>query len=160
VKVIGCGHPDRGDDAAGVLVARRLREWGIETRDATALLEAWAPDDVVIVVDATVTGERPGTVRVWDGKELPASMPCRTSTHGFGVAEAIGLAKALDRLPKRLQVYGIEGKRFALGDGVSPEVAGAVEVVAARIARDVRGDDVDDVSPGVAGHCPRHSKLE
>ena len=27
--ILGCGNPDRSDDAAGVLVVRRLRELGI-----------------------------------------------------------------------------------------------------------------------------------
>jgi hydrogenase maturation protease len=120
-----------------VLVARRLRELGFEALDQSALLDLWqAPDDVVIV-DAVVSGSSPGTVRVWEGHDLPRAEACRSSTHGLGVADAIGLARALGRPPRRLRVFGIEGAHFALGDGVSPEVETAVEQVASQIAREL-----------------------
>jgi hydrogenase maturation protease len=38
------------------------------------------------------------------------------------VAEAIELARALSNFPQRLVVYGIEGKNFAAGVGLSAEV--------------------------------------
>ena len=37
-------------------------------------------------------------------------------------------------LPKRLRVFGIEGRRFDVGSGISPEVVSATEEVAKRIA--------------------------
>ena len=58
--IIGCGNRDRGDDGAGILVAERLRELGIEANtrsgEAVDLIEAWKSADDVIVVDAVVTG--------------------------------------------------------------------------------------------------------
>src|ERR1039458_5833058 len=58
--IIGCGNRERSDDGAGILVAERLRELGIEadTRigDAADLIEAWKGADDVILVDAVVTG--------------------------------------------------------------------------------------------------------
>jgi hydrogenase maturation protease len=86
------------------------------------------------VIDAVVTGAAPGTVHVWDGQRLPAFAMSSASTHGLGVAQAIELARTLDRLPARLRVYGIEGKEFAIGSAVSPEVEWAVEEVVERIA--------------------------
>ncbi|HKC86245.1 MAG TPA: hypothetical protein VKG02_09745 [Blastocatellia bacterium] len=38
------------------------------------------------------------------------------------MAEAIELARALGNIPQRLMVYGIEGKNFAAGVGLSAEV--------------------------------------
>ena len=136
LRVIGCGNADWGDDGAGVLVARRVRAWGIDAREATSLLDAWEPGDDIVVVDAMVSGRDAGTIAVWDDDEVPAERTCRTSTHGVGISEAIRLAKALDRAPARLRVYGIEGRQFDVGGVVSPEVARAVETVSARIARD------------------------
>ena len=94
VRVIGCGNADRGDDGAGVLVARRVRAWGIDAREATSLLDAWEPGDDIVVVDAMVSGRDAGTIAVWDDDEVPAERTCRTSTHGVGISEAIGLARA------------------------------------------------------------------
>jgi len=143
--IIACGNADRGDDAAGLLVGRRLRELGIDvceqTGEAVELMESWRDaglDCEVILIDAVVTGARPGTVRVWDAREAPVVGDfLRCSTHAFGVAEAIQLAKILDLLPPRMQIYGIEGKQFEMGGAPSTEVLLAVDEVAARIAREV-----------------------
>jgi hydrogenase maturation protease len=58
----------------------------------------------------------------------------QVSSHGFGVAEAINLARILQLLPKSLTVYGIEGKNFGIGETVSPEVLKSVEDLAQQIA--------------------------
>ena len=133
MRIICCGNPERGDDGAGALVAARLRDLGVEaetrTGEASELLEAWRGADHVVVVDAVETGAPVGTVWRWDGWQ--ASFPVRssTSTHGLGLSEAITLARVLDRLPERLRIYGIEGRRFEPGTEVSPEVKLAVEEV-------------------------------
>ena len=134
MKIIGCGNADCGDDAAGVLVARRLREWGLDAREATSLLDAWEPGDEVVVVDAMMSGREIGAIATWDGDDVPSERTFRVSSHGLGLIEAIRLARVLDRSPARLRVYAIEGRRFAVGSDVSPEVMRAVEAVSAAIA--------------------------
>src|ERR1017187_7447859 len=140
--IIGCGNRQRSDDGAGILVAERLRELGIEadTRigEAADLIEAWKGADDVIIVDAVVTGAPVGTVQAWDDRQPLTTIRATASTHGLGVAEAIELAHVLDRLPARLRVYGVEGRRFEPGSGISPEVQRAVEEVVQRIIADVR----------------------
>jgi len=141
VLIIGLGNPDRGDDAAGRAVAARLKarvpsdmrviESGGE---ATALLALFGEMDEVILVDAAMSGAAPGTVERFEAHEAP--LPAArfgVSTHGFGLAEAIELARALGQLPRRCVVYAIEGRSFALGDPLSPNVETAVDAVVARI---------------------------
>ncbi len=139
--IIGCGNRQRSDDGAGILVAERLRELGIEaymrTGEALELIEAWKGADDVIVVDTVVTGAPSGTVQVWDGRHQLAPIRINTSTHGLGVAEAIELAYVLGHLPIRLRVYGIEGRRFELGAEISPQVQRAVAEVVGRIIADL-----------------------
>ncbi len=94
------------------------------------LLDRWVGADEVIVVDAVSSGAPPGTIHRLD----PLAEPIQTalsqgSTHALGLAEAIELARALDRLPSSLAVYGIEGERFTAGEELSPAVARAVEHV-------------------------------
>ena len=134
LKVLGCGHLDRGDDAAGVLVARRLREWGIDAKEVVSLLDAWDAGDDVVIVDAMESGREVGTVAVWDDDDGPRDPSFRTSTHGFGVAEAIQIARALGRAPRRLRVYAIEGGSFRIGGSVSAAVLKAIDAVSAQIA--------------------------
>ena len=130
--MIGVGNDDRRDDAAGLATARRLRsERGARVIEqaggAAELLEAWAGEPSVIVVDAMISGAPVGTVRRFDARRepLPAA-PAGASTHGLGLAEAVGLARALDRLPARLVLVGIEGADFSPGRGLTPAVAAAV----------------------------------
>jgi hydrogenase maturation protease len=139
-RIIGCGNTDRADDGAGLLVARRLRELGLDSiehsGDGFALLELWHGSDDVVLVDAMQSGAPPGTVSVWDATAsalAPASFCC--STHVFGPAEAIELGRALNRLPRRIRVYGIEAAQFHPGGEPSREVLAAVE----RVTRELAG---------------------
>lgn len=150
MRILCCGNRDRGDDAAGVLVAERLREMGVSAEvhdgDPLAILDSWNPSDDVIVVDAMVTGAAAGSVQVW-GIPLPANVSgAAASTHGLGVTEAIRLAYILGRLPRQLRVYGIEGKTFQPGAGISREVQQAVE----RVARQIAGE----LAPALAANHP------
>ncbi len=138
MRIIGCGNADRGDDAAGILVARRLRELGLDSiehaGDGFALLELWHGSDDVVLVDAVLSGAAPGTVSVWEpGSEPLKVQDCGCSTHGFGPAEAIEIGRALGRLPRRIRVYGIEAAQFEPGSTAGPEVLEAVERVAGEL---------------------------
>ena len=141
-RVIGCGNLHRSDDAAGVLVADRLRELGVPAEvqpgSAFELVESWYKDDDVILIDAVVTGSPAGTVHVWDGRAPKVPSNPQVSSHGFGVPEAINLARILQLLPHSLRVYGIEGKNFGIGETVSPQVLRSVEQVAQQIADPAR----------------------
>jgi len=133
----------RSDDAAGLAVARLLE--GLEGAEVleregepTGLLDAWEAADTVWLVDAVSSGAEPGTVHRHDAseQELPAAL-FRTSTHHFGLAEAVELARALGRLPERTVVYGIEGASFRTGETLSPEVEAAVTRVADTVREEV-----------------------
>jgi hydrogenase maturation protease len=128
--IIGIGNEYRSDDSVGLIVARRLKERLAnsaivieQSGDGAALMEAWRGAFMVIIIDAVISGAAPGTIKRFDASAhlLPKS-GFRCSTHAFGVAEAIELAGALGELPERLAIYGIEGKDFAAGVGLSPEV--------------------------------------
>lgn len=139
--VIGCGNPDRGDDVAGLLVAERLREAGYPAckhqGDGLSLLDAWQESQHVLLVDAVVTGRPLGAITLWDAHTAPVEREVfGCSTHNFGVAEAIRLGRALDRLPSKLEICGIEAAHFAPGAAPSPEVLAAVERVAAQIIKE------------------------
>lgn len=149
VAVIGLGNRWRGDDAAGLEVAPALRSFvgdarsaaasaGIHGRarvvefegDPAALIDRWRRTDDVVLVDAVVSGSPPGAVHRLDASDDPLpSAFARSSTHVFSVAEAIELARALDRMPRRLRIYGIEGEDFGHGTPLMPAIRQAVDVV-------------------------------
>lgn len=145
IVIIGVGNPYRGDDEAGLVVVQRLRPRlrGVEVLESdgepTRLLDAWDGAFLAIVVDAVHSHNAPaGHVHRFDigpeGLEFPESLP---STHGMGPGDAIGLGRALGRLPDRLIVYGIEAYEFDEGASLTPPVAAAIEEVVERIEREV-----------------------
>jgi hydrogenase maturation protease len=141
VVVIGIGNPDRGDDAFGRMVAGRLRgrlprhvRLIEQDGEATSLLEQLASSDTAILIDAAVSGGEPGDIQRFDAvsKPLPAAR-FGLSTHGFGLGEAIELARILGQLPPRCFVYVVEAASFELGAALSPELVPAIDEVAARV---------------------------
>ena len=152
--IIGVGNEYRRDDGAGIVVARRLRArlpagvTVIENSDEGAsLMEAWQDAASVILVDAVASGAEPGAIHRFDafGRQLPLGF-FHYSTHAFSVAEAVEMARALDRLPATLIVYGIEGQDFSFGVGLSAAVERAAASVVERVMEELcaaTGADTD-----------------
>jgi hydrogenase maturation protease len=147
LKVIGVGNEWRGDDAVGLLVARRLKAdpWPeVEIAECrgtvTAVREAWKGAAGVIVVDAVVSGGTPGAIYRFDahGAGVPVALSRSVSSHGWGVAEALALGQVLKELPPWLIIYGIEGQTFGPGQEVSQEVEAAIPEVVRRIRREIQ----------------------
>ena len=139
IAVIGVGNEYRCDDGAGIAVARALTDLqGVRVMElpgeGTEIIEAMAGYDEVVLVDASSSNSHPGKVTVYDASEK--RLPVRFfhySTHAFGLAEAIEVARALGRLPDRVRVYAIEGHRFEAGTDLSIAVREAVSTVVGEI---------------------------
>ena len=134
--IIGVGNRDRGDDGAGVAVVEALTECATYVVDAGALdmFNLWSETDDVVVVDAMRSGARPGTVRSFDVRETPLPGETFASTHSFGPAAGIELARALGRMPTSIEVIGIEAGDLTVGVNLSPPVVQAVHEVTRRLA--------------------------
>jgi hydrogenase maturation protease len=145
VLVIGIGNEYRSDDAAGLIVARRVREKALKqvevieaSGEGAALMEAWKEARTAILIDAVCSGAEAGAIHRIEAHRQPLPKKfSRYSTHSFSLTEAIELARALKELPPRLIVYGIEGRRFAAGVGLSPEASEAAARVVDSILREL-----------------------
>lgn len=135
--IIGVGQPWRGDDAAGLVAVERLRERGVDADlaehhgEGLGLMQMWEDRPRVVLIDAAESGAAPGTLHRFtagpdDGPGPMAARIFRTSSHAFGVYEAIETARVLGRLPKRLIVHAVEGVRWDLGAPLSPRVDAAL----------------------------------
>lgn len=156
--VIGVGNALRGDDAAGLHVARRLRERGLQnvhesSGETASLMELWQGMDAVLLADAAQSGAPPGTVTRLDAstQPLPAAF-LHCSTHAFGLAEAVELSRSLGTLPPKVIIFAVEGKTFEHGAPLSPEVErGVVEAVNQISRNEVPGLRTHTLKPGVRG---------
>jgi len=151
VRFVGCGTLDAGDDAVGLLAVRAARDeleaiGGVEvleTRSGLNVLHLLEDVDAVVLVDAvrTLGGRRaPGEiVRAEAGPEgLPAEIGSSLSSHGLGLAEAVGLATALGGRPC-VVFLGIEVADVTAGRALSPAVAAAVPEVVRRLVEEAEG---------------------
>ena len=135
VALLGIGQELRGDDGAGVAVARGLSplahprflviEAGHAPENHTAPLRRFRPD-LVLLVDAAEMGDRPGTVRwlAWEETSglsasthtLPLYMLARYLVHAIGC---------------EVVLVGIQPAHTDLDRPLSPAVAGAVGALSA-----------------------------
>lgn len=139
VRLVGLGSELRGDDAAGLLVARRTRALTggrapVEevSGDLDGLIQALLGDGEVIVVDAVRSPGIEGEILTLDPDLMARGET--GSSHGLGLVEAAGIARALGGKAS-LHLCGIRGRNFAVGAPVTPEVAHASERLAVAIAR-------------------------
>lgn len=150
VLIIGIGNPFRRDDGIGPTVAGRIAALGLpgvevrlESGEGTKLMQSWAGQDEVIVIDAVRSGEQPGRVHVLEAHHVPVPTAYfHYSSHAFGLAEAIEVGRVLGELPPRLIVIGVEGRDFASGSGLSPELDAVVPLVAETIHGLIRSGNI------------------
>jgi hydrogenase maturation protease len=136
VLVAGIGSPWRGDDAAGLLVIEQLRLlwpqqdgsvklWQGET-PGPELMDLWRGARCAILVDAVMSGARPGAIHRLDLLRQPIPWRTAVSSHTLDLAAVVELARVLDRLPGQLILYGIEAETVEQGACPSASVASAL----------------------------------
>jgi hydrogenase 3 maturation protease len=151
LAIVGVGHELRGDDAAGLLVARQLvqawqqRSWspagdrlliieaGHAPENHTGPIRRFAPD-LVLMVDAAQMNEPPGCVRWLAWQEISG---LSASTHTMPLYM---LAKYLtSELGCDVALIGIQPADTALGAPLSPPVQRAINQVAQALAGSCEG---------------------
>lgn len=154
--VVGVGNRSRGDDAVGPLTIESFRhrlgsasnrvDTRVLTGDLVDLVLSWRFDQDVVLVDAMVGGGAPGTIAETDGLDhnLPQSRHA-ISSHGVGIAEAVELARLLNRLPRSLTIIAVEGGAFEHFEPPSQAVAASIPAVVDRLIErfDVAEQEMD-----------------
>jgi len=136
VLVLGLGNPLRRDDGIGPRVIQELQQRdlpeGIEVIDGGTggldilrVIEGW--ENVLVVDAANVDGGRgeiaPGEfVRFTPDEARLGASPEGFSLHHAGLAEALALARALERPLPSIVVFGVQPSDVGWGEGLTPEV--------------------------------------
>jgi hydrogenase maturation protease len=157
--VVGIGNPDRGDDGVEPAIAQRVSGRvppGVSVLelggDVLALIESWAGIPSVIVVDAVAPIAEPGRFHRLDLAKNPLPVAfAPPSTHAFGLAETVELARSLGKLPPFLVAYLVKGEQFEPGAPLSPTVAKAVEKVVERVSQELSAILGTPQAQGTAG---------
>ncbi len=140
IAIVGVGNELNGDDAAGVLVLRRLQAAGVQREDLllveggpapenfTAVLRRFHPA-LVLIIDAAHLDSPPGTLACIDASNtdgleasthtLPPSVLASFLAHEFGC---------------RVLILGIQPEQLEFDQPVSAPVARAVEALTADLS--------------------------
>jgi len=111
-RVIGIGSPFGADQLAWLaidhLAGKGLTECELIKLDrpGSRLLQQLQGAHRVILLDAVALDEAPGSATHLSPESLEQVM-CVTSSHGFGVAQALSLAAQLGELPSVLHLIGL-----------------------------------------------------
>ena len=124
--VVGLGNPYFSDDGLGYRAVRELcRELPAVhlLSPGTDLLRVILGKRRVAVIDAVKTGEKPGTIQVFNLKELK-SYP-KSSTHTISISDSVSLGYTL--YPEEIYLFGVEAKDITtFKRELSPEVERAL----------------------------------
>lgn len=140
--ILGLGNTLLTDEALGVVVVRRLEAEGglgdvglLDGGTLSFTLSGPIADSPrLIVVDAAVMGEPPGTVRVFEGEDMDRQLSgIGKSVHEVSLMDLMDMARITDSLPSHRALVGVEPAVVDWGDELSPAVAAAVPEAMARI---------------------------
>jgi hydrogenase maturation protease len=146
VLVAGVGNIFLGDDGFGVEVVKRLAgrdlpedvevvDFGIRGMDLAYALQ----DDyeLVVFVDATPRGEKPGTVYLIEA-EIEEDGEVALDTHGMDPVKVIKLSRALGAKPTRTLVVGCEPQVVLSGEDYDEMLMELSEPVRAAVEEAVK----------------------
>jgi len=146
--VLGVGNVIMGDEGLGVRCIELLEaahtlppdviviDGGTSTHELLADLEDL---DLLVIVDAVANGAPPGTQVRLVGDEIPAVFSNTLSPHQHGIHDLLATLRLLGREPGRVVALGVVPVRMELGLDLSPEVAAALPVLAARVVAELAG---------------------
>ncbi len=144
--ILGIGNPLCGDDSVGPRLVELLSERdlppGVQVRDAglpgwglPCWLEGWRS---VILVDAVEMGTQAGCWRRFRPEEVKLWLQDGSlSLHQPDLACGLALAQALELLPERLYIYGVQPAQTSPGTPLSPQVEACLPGLADQIILDL-----------------------
>jgi len=146
ILIAGIGNSFRSDDKAGLLVCDLVSDALTGTPfnslldikklsgEGAELIDQWEGYETVYIADASQVSGNPGKVTRIDASTTPLQSDYfHYSSHNFSLAEAVELARHINKLPAKLVVFAVEGVNFGYGVELSFEV----QVSCMNIARNI-----------------------
>ena len=135
VLILGLGNPLLGDEGIGVRVVNELTK--LELPDGVSAVEGGTAGlgliglmegyQRVIIVDAADMGHPPGrVVRFTPSEAQFKTVEGPLSPHQIGLGEVLTLATALEIVPTKLVIIGVQPGRIKAGVELSPKVERAI----------------------------------
>ena len=148
IVVIGVGSELHGDDAVGIVVARRVLELGPLPENVSLieghtggldLLFEIEDAERAILIDAVDFGGEPGQIEVFDAEDADIHLTQRVaSLHHVSLADVLELGRTTG-LQVRITIVGLQPADTALGLGLSEPVAAQVDRAAGIVRSLIEG---------------------
>ena len=151
ILVLGIGNLLLSDEAVGVRIVEALEQRfhippELDVLDGgTAgleLMEAMANREHLIVADAVLTGQPPGSVAVLRDKEIPAMFSRKVSPHQLGLCDVLMALQLTDEFPRKLTLVGVVPESLAPNIGLTPTVTQAIEPALEQILAALRSSGI------------------
>ncbi len=130
ITVLGIGNLLLRDEGAGIHLVQRLAD-KVDSPNINLIDGGTTPDilslvdsniDKLIVVDAAVVGDKPGTIYRFDISDLDSGKSAPVSLHELGLVDSLKMMNLFGNKPKSVTVFGIEPKVIDYGLELSPEL--------------------------------------
>lgn len=144
VLVLGIGNVLHTDDAVGI----RVVEWLTERYafpGNVRVLDLGTPVDLshllkgvshLLVVDAILTDEAPGSIFRLQPEEIPFESPLKASLHQVGLMEGLAMASLMGCRPETILV-GVQPYSTGFGTELSPAVEAVLPEIGATVIREL-----------------------
>lgn len=159
ILVLGIGNLLLGDEAIGVRIVEALEQRyllppHVEVLDGGTsgmdLLDVMANRDHLIVADAVLTGDEPGSVVMLHDDEIPAMFTRKVSPHQIGLADVLMALRLTGEFPARLTLVGVIPQTLEPGIALSPVVQQALEPALQQIVAALKQEGVKVIPLEVA----------
>ncbi|NCC36580.1 MAG: hydrogenase maturation protease [Chloroflexia bacterium] len=146
--ILGLGNPMMSDDGLGSSACQQLQRWYGTLPDVTVfdgetlglhLLPQLVGVTNLLMVDAVVTDDPPGSLVRLEGEAITAGMARQLSLHYVGLAELLALGSLEGAMPSRCVLWGMVPERLELGTELSATVAACLPALLAAVAAELQG---------------------
>ncbi len=131
IAVLGLGYILLRDEGVGVHAVNALKERYVFSADVELidggtmgldLLPFIEGKDKVLITDAADFGEKPGTIKIIEGKGIPAFLNTKLSVHQIGLPDMLFAADIMGITPPDICLVGIQPGDTGTGLELSQEM--------------------------------------
>lgn len=141
--IIGIGNEFRGDDAAGILIARKLKNDFPEIEIIEFfeieldLIDYFKKYDNIIIIDALKSHKsEAGTIEIFEITEnFEFTSLQYFSSHSISLSDVLKFSKILNCLPKKLIIIGINSTNFEMGSHISFDIERTYQMIKEEIEK-------------------------
>jgi hydrogenase maturation protease len=144
--VLGVGNVLMADEGVGVRCVERLEKDAVLPRNIRLidggtstheLLEDLENLDLLVIVDAVLSGKTPGTITRFEDDAVPSAFSNKLSPHQHGINDLLAKLKLLGRAPRRVVLIGVEPAKLSLALELSPTVDAVMPSLFARVRAEI-----------------------